>query len=159
VGANQQVLGASGGSARVSRRPTVGLVVSFGLGFASSLSALGLDVPGNGVFEALTWIAGFVAILITPGRRGLVAVVAGATVSAAIIDASDGTMGLVFIIVTIVAGLAAHGALVGGVVRRVAVIGLRRSLRDRWVLAGSGLALGLAALFVWAAIELAANPI
>lgn len=115
-------------------------------------------MPGNGEFVPLIWLAGFLALLVAPGWPGFIALISGVTITGVLLDVSDGVYGLVLLIVVIVSALAAHGALSASVVRRLAILGLRTGPRDSRVLAGGGVALGLALLFVWFATELAQNP-
>jgi hypothetical protein len=128
------------------------------LGAAAALSGFVFGMPGHGEFVPIIWLAGFVALLIAPGWPGFVALIAGATVSAALLDVSDGTFGLVFLVVAIVSALAAHGALSASVLRRLWILGWRRGVRDERVLAGGGAVLGVALLFVWLAGDFARNP-
>lgn len=149
---DQQAVGVRG-------RPSIGrLAASFGLGCIAASSALVFDVPGRGEFIALTWLAGLITVFVAPGIAGFIAVVAGVTIWVALVDALDGTLQLLFLILGIVISLTAQAALVGVVARRMASLGLTASLRDRPVLVGGAIALGLAALFVWFAIKLGGNP-
>jgi hypothetical protein len=115
-------------------------------------------MPGNGLFVPAMWVAGFVALLIVPGWRGFVALIAGATLTTAVLDLSDGVSGLLLLIVAIVSALAAHGALCAFVLLRLRTLGLMTGLRDARVLAGGGLAVGLVLVFVWIAGDFARNP-
>ena len=115
-------------------------------------------MPGRGEFVPAIWLAGFVGLLIAPGWPGFVALIAGATASAALLDLSDGTFGLVFLIVGVVSALAAHGALSAAVLLRLRTVGWRRGVQDRPVLAGGGLALAVVLIFIWFAGEFARNP-
>lgn len=128
------------------------------LGAAAALSGFVFGLPGKGEFVALTWLAGFAALLITPGWPGFVAVITGAAVTSALLDVADGVFGLIFLIVAIVVALASHGALSAAVLQRVRTLGMRASLRDARVLGGGGVALGVVLFFVWFAGELARNP-
>ena len=139
-------------------RSVLRLGAAFVLGVGAALSGFVFGMPGHGEFVPIIWLAGFVALLIAPGWPGFVALTAGATVAAVLLDFSDGTFGLVFLIVAIVLALAAHGALSAFVVRRVSTLGLGRGLRDQRVLVGGGAALGVALLFVWLAGDFARNP-
>jgi len=47
-------------------------------------------MPGNGWFVPAMWLAGFVALLIAPSWPGFVAVISDATLTAAVLDLSDG---------------------------------------------------------------------
>lgn len=132
--------------------------MAFLLGCAAATSALVFGIPGNGEFVIFTWLAGLIAVFVAPGVAGFIAVVVGVSIWAALLDVADGTFGLVFLVVAIVGALAAHGALVGLIVRRIAMLGLRRSLRDRDVIVRGAIALGLVVLFVWFANDLRANP-
>lgn len=62
------------------------------------------------------------------------------------------------LVVAIVSALTAHGALSAAVVRRLSMLGLRDGLRDGRVLAGAGMVLALALIFVWFATDFARNP-
>ena len=141
-----------------SGRSVLRLLAAFLLGCAASLSGFVFGMPGNGEFVPAIWLAAFVALLLAPGRSGFVALIAGVTLSAVLLDLSDGVFGLVFLIVAIVSALAAHGALSASVLLRLRTLGWGPGLRDMRVLAGGGLALGLALLFVWVAGEFARNP-
>jgi len=134
------------------------LPVAFALGCVAAASGLVFGMPGHGEFVVIIWLAGFVALLIAPGWRGFAALLAGATASAALIDVADGVFGLVFLIVAVVSALAAHGALCASVLLRLRALGWRSGLRDRNVLAGAGVALGIVLIFVWLAAEFARNP-
>jgi len=125
----------------------------FALGAAAAMSALFFNVPGRGEFFLFTWLAGFFAMFVASGWRGFVAVVSGATASAVLVDLSDGAFGLVFLIVLIVAAISSNGALVATVIRRVARLGLRRSLGDRGVVVGALVALATDVFFGWVAYE------
>ena len=146
-------------AADVRGRPSnARLAMAFGLGVIAATSALVFGIPGNGEFIAFTWLAGLLAAFIAPGVPGFLAVVAGVTVWAALLDVADGTFGLVFLGIAIVGALTAHGELAGSVVRRIGALGLREGLRDRTVVVRGWIAVALAALFVWFAIELGKNP-
>lgn len=134
------------------------LAAAFALGCLGALSGLVFGMPGNGEFVVMIWLAAFVALVIAPGWPGFVALIAGATVSAVIMDISDGVFGLVFLVVAVVSALAAHGALSAYVLLRLQSLGLRTGLRDAHVLAGGGLALGVVLIFAWIAGDLARNP-
>ncbi len=144
---------------RATSRPSVWrLGIAAALGVAAPFSGLVFGMPGNGEFVPIMWLAGFVALLIAPGWAGFVAVIAGATISAAVLDITDGTFGLVFLIVAIVSALAAHGALCAYVVRRLRDLGWGRGLRDPGLLTSAALAVVLALGYVWFAFDLARNP-
>jgi hypothetical protein len=140
------------------RRSVLRLAIAFGLGSAGALSGFAFGMPGNGEFVPLMWLAGFLALLVAPGWPGFIALLSGVTVSGVLLDVSDGVFGLVVLIVVVVSALAAHGALSASVVRRLTILGWKTGSRDSLVLAGGGVALGLALLFVWFATELARNP-
>lgn len=141
-----------------SRRSIWRMCVAFALGCAAALSGFVFGMPGNGEFVAAIWLAGFVALLVAPGWPGFVALISGGTMSATILDVSDGVFGLVFLVVAIVAALAGHGALSASVMLRLRALGWRRGLQEPSVLAGGGLALGLVLIFVWVAGDFARNP-
>lgn len=155
--ARGQVSGRQASDVR-GRPPLARLALAFALGSAAGLSALVVDVPGRGEFFALTWLAGFIAMILAPGAAGLVAVVVGAAGSAAIVDVAGGTFGLVLVIVAAVAALASHGALVGAVLRRCGTLGIKGSVGDAKVMLGAAVAVGIMLLFVWLALELGAGP-
>lgn len=134
------------------------LLAAFGLGCAAALSGLVFGMPGNGEFVPATWLAAFVALLLAPGWPGFIAHIAGVTMWAALWDISDGVFGLVFLIVAVASALAAHGAISASVMLRLRALGWGPGLRDARVLAGAGLAIGLALIFVWFARDLARNP-
>jgi hypothetical protein len=115
-------------------------------------------MPGKGEFVLAVWLAAFVALLLAPGWPGFIAVMAGVTISAALLDLSDGVFGLVFLIVAVVSALAAHGALSAAVLLRLRTLGWRKGAQDSRVLSGGGLVVGAALIFVWFASELARNP-
>jgi len=139
-------------------RSIVRLSAAFALGCLAALSGIVFGMPGRGEFVVVIWVAAFVALVIAPGWPGFVALIAGTTVSAAILDVSDGVFGLVFLIVAVVGVLASHGALSASVLTRGRALGPRASLRDERVLAGAGFAVGGVLLFVWFAAEFARNP-
>jgi len=142
-----------------ARGPSIArLGVAFGLGCIAASSALVFDVPGRGEFIALTWLAGFITALLAPGVAGFIAVVAGVTIWVAFVDALDGAFQLLFLALGILVALAAHGELVGSVLRSVASLGLSRGLRERVVVLRGAIALGLLVVFAKVAIELGANP-
>ena len=156
---NARLEGVETQTSGVRGRPSkVRLALAFGLGVIAATSALVFGIPGNGEFIAFTWLAGLLAAFIAPGIPGFIAVVAGVTVWAALLDMADGTFGLVFLVIAIVGALAAHGELVGSVLRRIGTLGWREGLRDRTVVVRGWIAVALAALFVWSAIELGKNP-
>ena len=134
------------------------LGLSFGLGALGALAGFFLGLPGRGEFIPVVWLAAFVATLIAPGWRGLVALIAGVAVFAAILDLSDGTFGLVWLIVVILTALAVHAALSASVVLRLRALGWPAGLRDARVLLGAAAAVGLVVLFAWLANEFARNP-
>jgi hypothetical protein len=134
------------------------LGLSFALGAVGALSAFVFGLPGKGEFIPAVWLASFVALLITPGWPGFVALIAGVGVFAAILDVSDGTFGLVWLIVAILAALAAHAALSASVLLRLRALGWAAGVRDMRVLGGTALALGLVLVFAWFAVEVARNP-
>ena len=141
-----------------SARFTWRLLVAFALGCAASLSGFLFGMPGNGEFVLAIWLASFLALLIAPGWPGFAALLAGVTVSAAILDISDGVFGLLFLILAIAAALAAHGALSASVLRRLSMLGWRQGSRDPRVLVGGTMAIALGLAFVWFAGALAQNP-
>lgn len=140
------------------RRSVLRLAIALGLGTAGALSGFAFGMPGKGEFVPLMWLAGFLALLVAPGWPGFIAMISGVTVSAVLLDVSDGVSGLVLLIVVVVSALAAHGALSASVVHRLTNLGWRTGSRDSLVLAGGGVALGLALLFVWFAAEVVQNP-
>ncbi len=140
------------------RRSIWRLTAAFVLGCLGALSGFVFGMPGNGEFVPTIWLAAFVALLLAPGWPGFVALISGVTVSAALLDLSDGTFGLVFLIVAVVSALAAHGALSAYVLLRLRSLGLRTGLQDVRVLSGGGFALGVVLIFVWFAGEFARNP-
>jgi hypothetical protein len=134
------------------------LAAAFVLGCAAAVSGFVFGMPGNGEFVPLTWLAGGAAIIVAPGWRGFVALLAGATVAATFLDVLDGVFGLVWLIVAIVVALAGHGALSASVLLRLRALGWRLGLKDPSVLRGGGVALGLALISIWVAQDLARNP-
>ena len=134
------------------------LGVSFALGGVGALSAFLFGLPGRGEFIPAVWLASFAAVLIAPGWRGFVALIAGVGIFAAILDMSDGTFGLAWLIVAILTALAAHAALSASVLLRLRRLGLAAGIRDSRVLGGAALAVGLVVVFVWFAFEFARNP-
>ncbi len=120
--------------------PPVPLIVAFALGGLAPVSGFVFGLPGNGEFVPIVWILSFVALLIAPGRHGFVALIAGAALSATILDLSDGSFGLVFLIVAVVTALASHGALCASVIHRWWSLGWRAGLRDPRVIGGAALA-------------------
>lgn len=141
-----------------SRNSVLRLSVAFVLGCAAALPGFVLGMPGKGEFVPMIWLAAFVSQLIAPGRSGLVALISGVTVSAALLDMSDGVFGLVFLIVAVVSALAAHGALSAFVLLRLATLGWRRGVQDSQVLVGGAFSVGAVLIFAWFAGELGRNP-
>jgi hypothetical protein len=141
-----------------SRRSIWRLCVAFVLGCPGPLSGLAFGMPGNGEFAWITWLAGFAALLVAPGHRGFIALIAGAVISAALVDLSDGMFGLVFLVAAVVTALAAHGALSASVLQRARTLGLRLAVRDVRVLSRGGLTIGVVPIFAWFAAEFARNP-
>lgn len=139
-------------------RSILRLGTAFALGCISALSGIVFGMPGKGEFVVVIWVAAFVALLIAHGWPGFTALIAGATVSAAILDLSDGVFGLVFLIVAVVGVLAAQGALSASVLIRLREVGWSAGRRDGRVLLGAGLAIGGVLSFVWFATEFARNP-
>lgn len=141
-----------------ARPPIWRLGAAFGLGCAAALSGLVFGMPGKGEFVPAIWLAAFMALVIAPGRLGFVALISGVTVSAVLIDVSDGVFGLVFLIVTVVSAVAAHGALCASVLLRWRTVGWRRGLQEPFIQVGGSLALAVVLIFVWFAGEFARNP-
>jgi hypothetical protein len=139
-------------------QPLWQLAVAFALGCLAPVPGFVFGMPGRGEFVPAIWSLGFVAALVAPGWRGFIAMLSGASVSALVLDVSDGTFGLVVLIVLIVTALAAHGALTASVLLAMRRVGWRRGLQDPQVRAGGAVALGLVVIFVWFATELARNP-
>lgn len=106
------------------------LSAAFALGCAAALAGFVFGMPGNGDFVPTIWLAGFVALLVAPGWPGFAALILGAAASAALLDVSDETFGLVFLIVAVVSALAAHGALSASVLLRLRTLGWRLGMRD-----------------------------
>lgn len=115
-------------------------------------------MPGDGEFVLAMWLAGFVALIDSPGWSGFLALLVGATASAAALDVSDGVFGLLLLVVAIVVALAGHGALSAAILVRMRELGWRQGLSDPSVRRGGALALGSVMLFAWIAADLARNP-
>lgn len=141
-----------------SRRPAWRVIGAFVLGIGGAVSGFVFGMPGKGEFVPLIWLAAFVALLIAPGWPGFFALIVGAAVSAAALDLSDGSSGLLLLVVAIVSALAAHGALSSAAVVRLRTLGWRMGLRDAPLVAAGVVSLGGALIFVWFAGEFARNP-
>lgn len=134
------------------------LGVAVALGCAAALSGFVFGMPGDGEFVLAMWLAGFVALIDSPGWSGFLALLVGATASAAALDVSDGVFGLLLLVVAIVVALAGHGALSAAILVRMRELGWRQGLSDPSVRRGGALALGSVMLFAWIAADLARNP-
>jgi hypothetical protein len=140
-------------------RPSVGrLALSFVLGAAGAVPGFVFGLPGHGEFVPGIWLPAFVAALMAPGWSGFLALIAGVTCLAAILDMSDGVFGLVFLIVAILGALAAQAALSAWALLRLRSLGWKAALGDQRFLAGAGVAIGLLLVFAWFAGEFARNP-
>jgi hypothetical protein len=93
-------------------------------------------MPGKGAFVLAVWLAAFVALVVAPGWPGFIALMAGVTISAVLLDLSDGVFGLVFLIVAVVSALAAHGALSAAVLMRLRTLGWRKGVQEERILSG-----------------------
>jgi hypothetical protein len=134
------------------------LGLSFALGGVGAVSAFFLGLPGRGEFIPAVWLAAFAATLIAPGWPGFVALIAGVVVLAVILDLSDVTFGLAWLIVAILTALAALAALSASVLLRLRALGWAAGLKDSRVLGGAALAVALVLIFVWFAGDVARNP-
>jgi len=142
--------GASGDLVRLA------LVGAMGVG--AVVVAFATDIPGNGAFLLVAWLAGLAAVLVRPGWGGLLALAGAIAVAAVIADMSDGVFGLVALVVVSLLVPAAHGALVGYIARRVVSLGPARSIRDERVIGAVILAAVVVVLLAFVAAEFARNP-
>lgn len=128
------------------------------LGVGAVVVAFVTGIPGSGAFLATAWLAGLVAVLVRPGWGGLVTLAGAIAVAAVIADLSDGSSGLVALIVVSLLVPAAHGELVGSIARRVVALGPAKSIRDGRVIAGLLGAVIVVALVAFVAADFARNP-
>lgn len=128
------------------------------LGAAAALIAIVAGVPGRGEFLVAAWAGGVLAVLVAPGWRGFLAYIVGITVGGVVADLSDGSYGLVVLVVAVLVAPGAHGALVGTLGRRIREFGLRGAFRDPRAISGAVLVVCLALAFAWFAAEFARNP-
>lgn len=134
--------------------------IRVGLGFlvgaAAALVARRLDIPGDGSWIVLFWVAGIVAAAIRASASTLVASFLGIALSTILLVLAGGQYpGLAWLVVTVEAAVLAHGFLVAATVRRAI---RRRTLADRRVIVGIAAAVLLAGCYVLVALDFARNP-
>ena len=127
------------------------------LGVAATAASVRLDIPGRGEFVLTSWVAGALAAIALPGRRSLIAGVAGVIVGGVTAPLAGASVTLLALALAIVASLFAHGWLSASVAARFRRDGLAAVFAPA-VLAGLAVVVLTIGAGVWFAVQLAANP-
>ena len=147
-----------GPSGRTSIHRWRALLVGLVLGSAAGASAFVLGLPGNGTFAAVVWLSAAAAVLAAPGPTTVVAYFVGLAASATVLDVADSAFGLVFLVIGVLAAIAAHGVLCAAIALRVRRVGLWSAATCPVVLTGLAIAVGAAAVMGWIALEFGRGP-